>query len=170
MRVAVGSTNRAKVEGVRKAFSHYFKHFEVVPVAVESGVHVMPFNEDVVKGAEARALKALEKTGANYGVGLEGGVVSLFGKEYVCGYVAVSNGMKTHGAFGYLWEAPPRVLEQMRKGKELGFIIDELSGKKNTKEGEGASGFFTKGVISREESFEKTTVKALVPFVSKEHY
>lgn len=170
MLVAIGSKNPVKVNAVRVAFSKFFKEFEVRSLEVESGVSTMPFDEELLTGAINRAKNALAGGKANFGVGLEGGIIQVHGVDYIGSFVAVTNGVKTHGAYSQLWECPPKVLQQVKAGKELGHVIDELTGKKETKKDLGAIGVFTKGAITREQSFSYAAICALTPFVNQEHY
>ena len=48
--------------------------------------------------------------------------------------------------------------------------MDEISGKKNTKQQEGAVGFFTKNYTNRQESFEVAVLYALSRFLQEEFY
>ena len=54
MKVIVGSSNPAKIEGVKLAFSEYFKEFEIEAVKVESNVANQPVNEQIYIGASNR--------------------------------------------------------------------------------------------------------------------
>lgn len=170
MRIAVGSRNPVKVNASRIAFDKFFNDFEVVALEVESGVSPMPFDEELLKGAINRASNAFSMGKADFGVGLEGGIIQVHGVDYIGSFVAITDGVKTHGAYSQLWECPPKVLEQVKAGKELGHVIDEITGKKETKKDLGAIGVFTKGAITREESFSYAAICALTPFVYKEYY
>ena len=172
MKIAVGSTNPVKYQAVKKAFSHYFPAIEVISVEVESEVSSQPYNEEIKVGAENRARKALKTSNAEFGVGLEGGIVELFEMTYIAGYCAVMNqDLKCHGSWGSLWECPPLVLKQLKtKKKELGAVIDEMSKRTNTKQAEGAIGIFSKGVINRELVTRHTVIYALIPFLNEKFY
>lgn len=65
---------------------------------------------------------------------------------------------------------PKKVVEKLEQGQELGNIMDELQGVKNTKQKWGAVGFFTKNYSNRQESFEFAVLYALAPFLRKELY
>ncbi|MFQ6076893.1 MAG: DUF84 family protein, partial [Candidatus Bathyarchaeia archaeon] len=135
LRVAVGSGNPVKVEAVRRAFSNYFRELEVLPVEVRSGVSGHPFGQDVVKGAVNRALKAQREADADFGVGLEGGTVEYSGRVFNCGWCAVvDRGGGVHlGSSGW-WECLPSVYDELRRGRELGEVIDEITGRKGVDE------------------------------------
>ena len=79
LNVAVGSCNPVKVEAVRRAFAAAFPDSEVTVSKhdVPSGVSDQPRGEEETRlGAQQRARGALAAAAAaDYGVGLEGGVV-----------------------------------------------------------------------------------------------
>jgi inosine/xanthosine triphosphatase len=172
MRIVVGSTNPVKVHAAVKAFSAYFADVEVVGVQADSEVADQPYNEAIKRGAENRANNALKEVHAEFGVGLEGGVLELYGTAYLAGYCAIMNTQREcHGSWGYLWELPPRILRELAtSGKELGTVMDERTHRENTKQTEGAIGIFSKGVLHRELAFHHTVIGALIPFINKEAY
>lgn len=75
-RIAVGSTNPAKVAASRAVLERAFPQAEVVAVEVPSGVPPQPIGaEETAAGARQRARLALAAVpGAFLGVGLEGGI------------------------------------------------------------------------------------------------
>ncbi|MFX0198254.1 MAG: inosine/xanthosine triphosphatase [Candidatus Hodarchaeota archaeon] len=172
MKIAVGSTNPVKFQAVENAFSHYFPAIEVISIKVDSDVPIQPYNEEIKKGAENRARKALKVTNAEYSVGLEGGIIELYETAYIAGYCAIMNqNLECHGSWGSFWECPPLVLKQLKsKKKELGIVIDELSKRTNTKQAEGAIGIFSKGVILRELVTRHAVIYALIPFLNEKFY
>jgi len=66
------------------------------------------------------------------------------------------------------FECPPIILEQLKRGRELGEVMDDLTGKTDTKKHEGAIGVFTKGKVSRKDLYKHGVFMALVPFLSPE--
>jgi len=169
MKVSVGSTNPVKVQAVREVFEEVFCDVEVTSVEVDSGVPLQPFDDEVIRGAEDRARYALKLTDADYGVGIEGGVMKLGNRWYNLGFVAIINraGKIGTGTSGW-FECPSCILEKLKDGQELGDVIDELAGRKDTKRHEGAIGLFTKGKISRKDLYKHGVFMALVPFIASE--
>jgi inosine/xanthosine triphosphatase len=144
---------------------------EIIEVSVSSGVSSMPmsFNQ-VAQGAKNRAQAALEATGADYGVGLEGGFNDTDLGTFLIGFVAIVDKQGTWGYSGgeglYM---PERIVTMVKSsGKELGDVMDELRGLTNTKQHEGCVGYFTNNLIDRQESFEKPTICALSRFKKTE--
>ena len=172
MKIAVGSRNPVKVKAVKRAFSRAFGKCEVVAVLVSSGVSNMPmsFNESV-KGAKNRAKEVLEELEADFGVGLEGGFEKTEHGTFMSGCVAIVDRKGRWGIGGGTRILMPEcVVKKVEKGKELGDVMDEIRGLRNTKQHDGAAGYFTKNLIPRTEGFENATIYALARFFREELY
>ena len=172
VKVIVGSLNPLKVEGVRKAFLQYFERIEVNAVKAKSGVSKQPFNADVVKGAVNRALGVYEPS-YDFSVGVEAGLFSL--KNSITGFLdfqvaVVYNGHRMSIGFGPGFEYPPLVIDEVLKGKEVGSIMEKITGIKNIGRKTGAIHFLTKGIISRIDLTKIAVTMALIPWVNKELY
>lgn len=166
MKFAVGSTNPAKVEAAKLAVREFFPDAEVVAVDAKSGVSVQPSDDDLKLGAENRAKAALAAENADFGIGLEGGLATVSGKEYCTACCAIAKkGGEIHFAYSPLFELPDKYMAEINSGKELGFVIDEAVGKKNTKQAEGAIGFLSKGKMTRTDGLRHAALLALMPFV-----
>jgi inosine/xanthosine triphosphatase len=172
MKIAVGSQNPVKIKGVKQAFRKVFGNCEVVGVSVVSGVSNMPMNfGELIRGAKNRAKKAIKKLNADFGVGLEGGFEKTEAGTFLTGFVAVVDRKRRWG-FGKAGSVlmPEKIVKKIRRGKELGDIMDEITRIKNTKQHNGAVGFFTKNLIPRTKSFEITTIYALSRFIKEEMF
>ena len=169
MKVAVGSTNPTKIQAVAETFQEIFGKVEVMGIKVDSGVSGQPFKEDVVEGSVNRAKSVLKLTFADFGVGIEGGVMKLGEKWYNLGFVAIvdKEGRTGTGTSGW-FECPPSILEKLKNGEELGEVMDELTGRKDTKKQEGAIGILTKGKVIRKDLYKHGVFMALAPFLSPE--
>lgn len=171
LKIAVGSENPVKVRAAKVAFEKVFGNCEVIGVSVPSGVSAMPMNfTEIVQGAKTRAKNALEILNADYGIGLEGGFDDNDLGTFLCGFVAVVNRNDVWGyARGEGLFMPTSIVELVKKNKkELGDVMDEIRGIKNTKQQEGCIGYFTDNLIDRQESFEKPVICALSRFSKKD--
>jgi non-canonical (house-cleaning) NTP pyrophosphatase len=78
------------------------------------------------------------------------------------------------GRVGYgtspFFELPFDITEQLLAGTELGEVMDHLIGEENTKEKQGAVGYFTKGVMDRRRYYVAGLTVALIPFLNAELY
>jgi len=172
MKVAVGSQNPVKIRATKNVFRRVFDKVEILSVEVDSGVSHTPSSwEETAQGAINRAKLALGKTGADFGVGLEGGYEKTKFGVLMRGAVAIidkAGKLGISGSSGIL--LPEKVVKRLEKGKELGEIMDELQDIENTKQKWGAVGFFLKGYSNRQESFEHDVLYALAKFLREELY
>ncbi len=173
IKVAVGSQNPVKIEAVKSAFDKVFGKCEVIGVSVSSDVSDMPLCfRETIDGAKNRAQKARKELEADFGVGLEGGFEDGIVGTFLTGFVAI---VDKNGIWGYGRGAgllmPDKIVRKVREeNKELGDVMDEIRGLKNTKQHEGCVGFFTDNLVPRKESFEKTVIFALSRFSKKQMF
>lgn len=176
MKVLVGSSNPVKVEAARAAFAMFFEGVEVSGVEVESGVADQPLGEATFDGASNRAerllaLNAQNGWNADYVVGIEGGAFELQGRWFALGAVCVRDRSGRQGLGTSPWfELPPAVARQLVAGRELGVVIDALSGQRGSKRRGGAIGFLTGGAVDRAALYAQGVVAALIPLRNPELY
>ena len=173
MKIAVGSTNPAKIKAARVAFQKVWpkKKFKIVGVDVKSGVSNQPMSDtESIKGARNRAKLSMEKTGADFGVGIEGGIHKVVGKYFDSGWVVVVNKKGEEGVGSSLrMETPPKAVKLvLEKGMELGHIDDLLFKTKNSKTGLGHFGLMTDGVLNRSDAYVQGVISALSRFIRPE--
>jgi len=169
---AIGSTNPAKVEAVRRTLGRVAPDCAVLAVDVPSGVGDMPLGEEAVRaGALARARAALERTDAEIGFGLEGGAILDGDRAWLTAHVVAltRDGQLGEAAWGRML-LPRIAAERMRAGQELGDIIDELFDRKESKRQTGAVGLLTEGTVSRTDAFADLVAMACVPFLHRDLY
>ena len=151
VRIAVGSTNPAKVEPVREAVERHFPGAEILPIDVPSGVAHQPMTEqETLRGALERARAALIATGADYAVGIEGGIMPVGGVWFGGSWAAVvaRDGTTGLGASAR-FQVPEAVEAGMRAGREMGDVVDALAGEAGTAKRDGAMGLLTHGAVTR---------------------
>ena len=170
--VAVGSTNPVKISAVRAVLERAGAAARVDGVAVASGVREQPFGDaETIQGATQRARAALDATGADLAVGLEGGVVDEGGTMRTCAWAAVVSRDGRTGVGGSLaMMLPDSVAALVREGIELGHAMDRISGAHDTKRGAGAVGILTAGLVDRQRAYESLVTYALAPFLAPQHY
>ena len=176
MKILVGSTNPVKIEAVQTAFGSYFDEITVEGIKVGSEVPDQPINEETFEGAcnRAASLKEVndaEGLGAEYFVGIEGGIIELDTKWFAFGAMCIMNrdGKVGYGTSGH-FPVPPTMTERLLAGEEMGEITDEITGEENTKHGEGFVGFLTQGIINRTDFYTPGIIFALTPFLNDELY
>lgn len=172
--VLVGSLNPVKCDAVGEAFGHYFDEVVVEGISVASGVPEQPVGEQTLVGSRNRARRLRELAAAReaaYCVGIEGGIMQLGDRWFALGSMCVidANGREAFGT-SPLFELPGRVIEELRAGRELGAVIDALSGEPDSKRKGGAIGYFTRGVMDRRALYVAGLVVALVPLINARAY
>jgi inosine/xanthosine triphosphatase len=163
MKIAIGTKNQAKVQAVEKVCATYLETYEFHVLSVPSNVSDQPIgDEETLLGAKNRALHALTESQADMSFGLEGGVKELNGQLFVCnwGILHTKNGQQFI-AGGAQIPLPEEVAAAIRKGKELGPVMDEYTKQVGIRHKDGAVGVFTKGIVNRGDMFEHI-VKLLI--------
>jgi len=163
IKVAVGSTNPVKIKATENIMRRIYGNVEIIPVDVASKVSHTPLtDEECVEGAIYRAKEAIVKAEADLGVGLEGGVARRAGRYFLTGWCAVAGveGEVALGCGGGI-ELPEVIVKKVLSGKELGDVIDEITGISGTKRKMGAIGVLTNGLTNRQESWELTLLYAM---------
>ncbi|CAM3535343.1 DUF84 family protein [Cytobacillus oceanisediminis] len=153
MKIIIGSKNPAKIMAVQTAFSDY--EAEIISNDVPSGVSDQPFSdEETIKGAINRAFGALEISGGQIGIGLEGGVQKTEYGLFLCNWGALAEeGKSPIIGGGARIPLPEEVSARLLAGEELGPVMDDYAKKVNVRKNEGAVGIFTNGQVNRSEMF-----------------
>lgn len=163
MKIAIGTKNQAKVQAVEIVCASYLETFNIFPLSVPSNVSAQPIgDEETLLGAMNRASLALNESQADLSFGLEGGVKELNGQLFVCnwGVLHTKDGQQFI-AGGAQIPLPEEVAAAIRKGQELGPVMDAYTKQVGIRHKEGAVGVFTKGLINRGDMFEHI-VKLLI--------
>jgi inosine/xanthosine triphosphatase len=172
MKIAVGSTNPTKTRAVENVLRILYPELELVTLDVPSGVAVQPIgDEETRRGAFNRARTVLERTDADWGFGLEGGVVkSEFGlmTNAWCVVVARDGRVGVGGSANML--LPPSIADRiLRDGRELGDAMDEYANTMDVKRGKGAIGILTGGLLDRQGAYEYIVKLALARLLRQEY-
>jgi len=168
MKIVVGSSNPVKIKAVRSVFEKAFKNINVLSIEVDSGVRDQPWGwKETYKGAKNRAENCFKADkNIDFAVGLEGGMFEYDFGVTTAGLVVVRHkgGKIGVGISGQLL-LPNKIVKGVKKGKELGTVLEKMSGKKDIKKKEGAFGFFTKGLVTRTDAYEQAVAFALSKFI-----
>lgn len=171
-RAAVGSTNPAKVEAVRRTLARLAPTCALEALDVPSGVNAMPLSDDELRaGALARARGALERSEAEIAFGLEGGATLDGERSWLTGHVIAlaRDGRIGEAAWGRLL-LPRSVTARLRAGEELGDVIDDLFARRESKRQTGAIGLLTENAVTRTDAFADLVAMACAPFLHPELY
>lgn len=172
--VVVASKNPVKANAALAGFGRMFpdEKFRLQTLAVESGVGHQPMTEaETLQGAENRAAAAAELVPlADFWVGIEGGIEDLSDGMLAYAWIVVraNESMGKGRTGGFL--LPESVARLVRSGRELGDANDEVFGRENSKQKEGAIGLLTGNVMDRTELYEHAVVLALAPIKSASYF
>jgi inosine/xanthosine triphosphatase len=171
---SVGSQNPVKVASVAEAVRDFWQGARVEGVKVSSAVSDQPRGDgEIRRGALHRARQALSAVAeAQYGVGLEGGVVDGEDGMWVYAWVAVADrsGRIGEGRTGQFLLPEPVARLIRDEGLEMGDADDRYFGRTNSKQEEGAIGLLTGRKLTRQDFYRQAVVFALLPFIRPEHY
>ena len=185
--IALGSDRAAKIMAVRAAVARIaaidpdWANANVVARRVETSVPSMPLTDwQLMQGARERALAAHEslrsrRLEADIYVGLEGGFhsVSIEGEwhTFLRGWAYATNGAQSAFGSAPSISVPPHIVKAVVEGRrELGIVIDEVTGGFDIRSKQGAWGVLSRDLVTRSMSFELALIAAFAPFYNPKLY
>ena len=169
MEVAIGSKNPVKLEAVKQAFNLVWpeQKWKFIGINAKSLVPDQPMSDlESITGARNRARHAIEEAKAHYGVGLEGGLQQIGEQWFECGWMVVVDNQDREGIGSTIrLETPPKMIEMIKTGIELGIVSDILFGTENSKQEAGCFGAMTRNNITRSAGYRDGVIAALARFV-----
>lgn len=174
MKVIVGSQNTPKINAVKAIFTRYYpeEEIDVGGVGVSSDVSSHPISaEESIRGANNRATNAAAlQPGADYYVGIEGGLLSINEKAWEIPWVVIVNSEgKSAIGIGAGIEIGPTILQAIRSGRELDVVLDDM-GFGRLGNANGFYGLATNDIVTREDAIRQGVAFALARFVHPELY
>ncbi|KAF5078614.1 inosine/xanthosine triphosphatase [Methanobacterium aggregans] len=173
MKVAVGSRNPVKIRATENVLKNFYKDIQVYGVDVDSGVPSQPLGLDqTIKGAVNRAKNAHSRD-VDLSVGIESGLMET--PSSITGYIdlqwcAIFDGNRVTLGVSSGFEYPPGVIEEVLKGREVGDVMDEVTGISNLGEKTGAVSHLTHGLLDRVGNTEQCVLMAMVPRLNESVY
>jgi inosine/xanthosine triphosphatase len=170
MKIAVGSTNPVKIRAVRSVARKIYPRAQVVAIDVRSGVPGQPRGDkQTQRGAINRARAVRRVANADWGVGLEGGIIKSEFGTMTCAWAAIVDRRGRIGVGGSTnMLLPKQVAARVKRGAELGDATDEYANIRGVKRKMGAIGVLTKGLSNRQRAYEFIFALAMVRFLWKE--
>ncbi len=185
--IALGSDRAAKIMAVRASVARIaaiqpsWAEANVVARRVETNVPAMPLNDwQLMQGARERALSVRDvlrkqRLEADLYVGLEGGFhsISIEGQwhTFLRGWAYATDGRNGNFGAAPSIAVPDSIVKKVIEGRrELGLVIDEVSGTRDVRSRQGAWGVLSRDLVTRSMSFELALVAALAPFYNPELY
>ena len=168
--VIVGSTNPVKINATRQAFNQVWSQekWSVTGIETNSGVSAQPMNDlESISGATNRAQNILKSNPtAKFGVGIEGGLQPIGDQWFDCGWIVIidQEGVKGIGSTARII-TPPKMMQRIHQGIELGHVVDEFFHTQNAKQSDGHFGLMTNNAITRTSGYVDGVIMALVRFL-----
>jgi inosine/xanthosine triphosphatase len=172
MKIAIGSTNPVKIRAVRNIVWKIYPHAEIVALDVPSGVPEQPRGDKQTRrGAVNRARAVRKAARADWGVGLEAGIVENEFGVMTCAWCAIVDRAGRVGIGGSTnMLLPDEVAARVKAGAELGDAMDAFANIRDVKRKMGAIGVLTRGLSSRQRAYEYILTLAVVRFLWKGKY
>ncbi len=172
--IIVGSKNPVKISCTDVGFHAVFDSaFLVEGLNVSSDVPDQPEGDaQTLLGATNRAKNA--KTvfpEADYWVGIEGGIATDKDEMEAFAWVVVIDKENQLGkAKTATFFLPKKIAKLVSEGNELGDAMDKVFEEENSKQGSGAVGLLTNGILGRKEYYQQAVILALIPFTNEGLY
>lgn len=174
IRIIIASTRIPKVEGVRRAvetiaghFGHGRDDFEFVSIEAKSGVPDTPTSiDELISGSRHRARSAFRPDGTAIvlSIGVEGGLfrsgMAVFLQSWSCVFNGREEWFGSSGAVQLPEHLASMVLTQ---GMQLSEAIDRFAQQSGIRDRQGTYGILTDDIVTREDSFAESSVRALLP-------
>jgi inosine/xanthosine triphosphatase len=186
--IALGSDRAAKIMAVRASVGRIatidssWANANVVARRVTTSLPAMPLTDwQLMEGARERALAVRDslknrRLEADIYVGLEGGFhsISIEGEwhTFLRGWAYATNG-SDKSAFGAApsISVPAEIVKSVVEGRrELGLVIDDVSGSHDVRSRQGAWGVLSRDLVTRSMSFELALIAAFAPFYNPQVY
>lgn len=172
MLVAVGTSNRIKVEATKEAFEHFYKNVRVVNVSLNN-LPTQPITlHGIVNGAVTRAKTALSKIkDADMGVGIEAGLMEIpnantYLNVQFAAVIDHHNKLTIGSSPGF--QLPDEVAKMVLIERiEVDKAVEFLYNIKDIGEKRGIIDLMTKGAMSRKELMVNALIMAIAPRISE---
>jgi inosine/xanthosine triphosphatase len=175
LRVAVGSKNPVKLRATRNVFRALVGRVQVTGVKVERPFAQPLKQAQIIEGAASRAEQALRAGSYDFGVGIEAGLTpapharSGFIDVQWCAILDRKGGLTLGHGGGF--EYPLKVIEEVfARRREVGKVMEHLSGVKRIGERMGAIGYLSRGRLTRTRLTEPAVFMAMLPRIRASLY
>jgi len=172
MKLAIGTTNKVKIQAVEEVIVDYplFAGIQIDSVSVPSEISEQPLSlEEIITGAKNRAKNAFAASEAcTYSFGIESGLFEAAGTQTgfleatIC---CIHNGVNDYIGLSCGFEVPPQILGLVLGEKlDLSQACHRTGITDNPKLGaaEGLIGLLTKGRLSRKDYTKQCVTTALI--------
>lgn len=164
LKIKVASANPAKINAVASAFAELFPTatLDVQGIAVPSGVADQPMSSDETLLGAMNRVAELAHIPADYRVAIEAGLDG----DFTFAWMVIEHQGKIGKARSASLMLPPKALEQLKQGKELGDVMDAMFDQTNVKQKGGAIALLTQDKLSRSSVYHQALILAMIPFLN----
>ena len=171
MKIIIATKNPGKIEGARKAFSHYYKDIEVIGIPTSSDVSEEPVNEEIYNGAKNR-VKNLKlyciknNISADLYISIESGITNQMGRWIIINMAVIEddNNFESYGTSpGF--PVPEKYVNEIIE-TDLGKVMNKLFNTTNLSSGKGGISLLTKDIVSRIDLTEMAFIMAITEYIN----
>lgn len=171
MKVIIATKNPGKIEGVKKAFSHYYNDLEVIGIPANSDVSEEPVNEETYQGAKNRVTNLKKYCSENnieadLFVAIESGITNQLGRWMIINIAVIedNNNFESYGTSpGF--PVPDKYVNEIIE-TDLGQVMDKIFDKEDLHSGRGGISLLSNNIISRIDLTEYAFVMALTKYIN----
>ena len=170
MNIAVATENSVKMRAVERVMAEVFENEEISiqRLNLDLGLPEQPMGDAIAAGALTRASAAQKNTGADFGIGIEAGLMQVPGTSrwlsiQMCAIVDSSG--QTSVGMGPGYELPAPILEAVLAGESLRDAFERLL-QQDDPERRGAVYFLSNGLIDRMDLTIQAVRMALILWLS----
>lgn len=172
MKVLIGTKNKGKIEGAKKALEYYFKDIEIQGIPVDSNVGEQPVNDEIYIGAKNR-VKNLKKyakknnINADLFLGIESGINNSLGRWMITN-IAVIEDDENFESYGTSpsFPVPDRLVDDVIK-TDLSQVMDKVLGEdKERHNKKGGIQLLTHDKVTRIDLTELAFTMALTKYIN----
>jgi inosine/xanthosine triphosphatase len=169
MNVAVATENPIKIRAVEQVFAEAFEHQEIViqRLTLNLGLPEQPMGDAIAMGAIQRAEVAQQHSPADFGIGIEAGLMQVPGTArwisvQIC--AIVDRDGKCAIGMGPGYELPAPILDAVLAGEPLREAFERLLNLEDP-ERRGAIHFLSGGLLDRMDLTMQAVRMALMPWM-----
>lgn len=174
MKVLIATKNQGKIEGAKRALSHYFNNIEIEGIPVDSNVSDQPVNDEIYTGAKNRVrnLKQYAQENnikADLYLAVESGINNLLGKWMITNIAVIedNNEFESCGT-SPSFPVPERLVNDIIN-TEFSKVMNDIFGKDEERRNQGGGiQLLTHNKISRIDLTEMAFIMALTKYINGE--
>ena len=171
--IAIASENPVKAGAILSAFQKLFpqQEFGVVAAGVPSNVSDQPMSDQETRQGALNRLRAIRAShrDCDYWAAIEGGIDVGPTGMFALAWLVVASPDRFGEAKTATFPLPHGMAQLVRDGIELGVACDMLFKQRDTKQGLGAIGLLSQGLIDRQAYYEHAAVMAILPLRHPDH-